>query len=205
MERQNPYLRGKHPTIKRDETVRVVLLIVIGLVFGTVFLLSDRALIIGNRSAVIRGQAVTASAVSAGFVHSLDEYGVHIPKVGHVPIVTPSAFAGPARDLPATPDAVRTLRYGYSVNELDILGMPFIPRKEYGVLLYYETPQEFVGVPAVDYNLRMAGVSGTAPQSAWDFALWRYMWGWLFVVALLGLGFFELGALRRRRDALGLI
>ena len=205
MERQNPYLVGKHPTIRRDEKIRVVLLIVIWLVFGTIFLLSDRALIIGNRSAVIRGQTVTASAVSAGFVHSVDEYGVHIPKVGHVPIVTPSAFGGPARYLPTTPDEVRTLRYVYSINELDVLGMPFIPRKEYGVLLYYETPQEFVGVPAVDYNLRMAGVSGSAPGSAWDFALWRYMWGWLFVVALLGIGFFELGALRRRRDALGLI
>ena len=45
MERQNPYLVGKHPTIRRDEKVRVVLLIVIWLVFGTIFLLSDRALI----------------------------------------------------------------------------------------------------------------------------------------------------------------
>src|SRR3982750_3650756 len=98
MERQNPYLRGKHPTIKRDETIRVVLLIVIGLVFGTIFLLSDRALIIGDRSAVVRGQTVTASAASAGFVHAVDEYGVHIPKIGHIPIVTPRAFGGPARD-----------------------------------------------------------------------------------------------------------
>jgi hypothetical protein len=205
MEAQNPYLAGKHPTIRRDEAIRVVLLVVIGLIFGTIFLLSDRALIIGDRSAVIRGPAVAASALSAGFVRAVDEYGVHIPKVGHIPIVTPSAFGGPPSGLPTTTDEVRTLRYGYSVNELDILGMPFIPRKEYGVLLYYETPGEFVGVPAVAYNLRQAGIPGTPPSGAWDFPLWRHMWGWLFVVALLGIGFFELGALRRRRDALGLI
>ncbi|GAA0329072.1 hypothetical protein GCM10009087_44120 [Sphingomonas oligophenolica] len=202
---QNPFLAGKHPTIRRDEAIRAVLLIVIGLTFGTIFLLSDRPLIIGDRSAVVRGPAVTASAASTGFVHAVDEYGVHIPKVRHVPLVTPSAFGGPPRDLPATPDEVRTLRYGYSINELDILGMPFIPRRQYGVLLYYETPGEFVGVPAVDYNLRMAGIPVAAPLGAWDFPLWRYIWGWLFLIALLGIGFFELGALRRRREALGII
>ena len=31
------------------------------------------------------------------------------------------------------------------------------------------------------------------------------MWGWLFVIAAWGIGLFELGAVQRRRDALGLI
>jgi len=43
------------------------------------------------------------------------------------------------------------------------------------------------------------------PLNDWDFPYWQHMWGWLWLSGLIGIGLFELGALRRRREALGLI
>ena len=34
---------------------------------------------------------------------------------------------------------------------------------------------------------------------------WNHLWGWLFVVAAIGIALFERGALRRRREILDLI
>jgi len=200
----------KHPTIKRDETIRSVLIGVFALATVSVIALSDRPLIIGSRSWVLPGNPMPSGVGPADFASVIDEYGVHIPKLHHRPLFAVAARvpdADPAEPVRIAADSVRpsALRFGYSVRELDILGMPFVPHKEYGHLIYYETPYEFVGAQATDDYLKQVKIPTAKPLNDWDYPYWQHMWGWVWLVGLIGIGLFELGALRRRREALGLI
>lgn len=202
----------KHPTIKRDETIRSVLIGVFVLFTACVIALSDRALIIGSRSWVLPGAALPQNVGPPKFAEAIDEYGVHIPKLHHRPLFAVAARTPDADPREPTPGLEngestqpRPLRFGYSIRELDILGMPFLPSKEYGHVLYYETPYDFAAALATEDYLKQVRIPLAKPLSAWDFPWWQHMWGWLWLISLIGIGLFELGALRRRREALGLI
>ena len=200
----------KHPVIKRDELIRSLLIGGLVLALAMVLLLSDRALIIGSRSWVMPGNPMQPGVGPPDFASVIDDYGAHIPKVRHRPLFAVAARvpdAEPREPNQANPESARPrpLRFGYSIRELDILGMPFVPHKEYGHVIYYETPYEFVGAQATDDYLKQVKIPTAKPLNDWDFPYWQHMWGWLWLIGLIGIGLFELGALRRRREALGLI
>ena len=192
---------AKHPVIVRDMRIRAALLVALVVALTVVGFLTHRAGIIGDRSWVIAGDPLPEGVGPPNFRDSIDGFGLHIMKIGH-----PSMLDQQLRLMKRAPAAPgpSPLRFGYSILETDILGMPFVPRSEYGHVIYYETPEEFVIAPATDDYLKQIRIP-SKPLSAWNFAWWRHLWGWLFVIALLGIAWFELGALRRKREALGLI
>ena len=192
----------KHPVIQRDETIRSILLGVFVLVTAITLVLSDRVLFYGTRSKVIPGAIVPKGALPDTFKGTLDDYGVHIPKFARRPLLSIGAAPDQAYDTlaQATP-----LHFGYSIREGAAIGLPFTATTEHGHVLYYETPHEYVIAPITDDYLRQVKVPMAKPLDAGDYAYWPHLWGWLFVLALIGIGAFELGAQRRRRDALGMI
>jgi len=192
----------KHPVIQRDETIRSILLGVFVLVTAITIVLSDRVLFYGSRSKVIAGAALPKGGLPDDFIRTVDNYGVHIPKFARRPLLSIGAPAGPAYD---TLSQATPLRFGYSIREGAAIGMPFAAGTEHGHVLYYETPHEYVIAPITDDYLRQVKVPMAKPLDDGDYSFWPHRWGWLFVLALLGIGAFELGAQRRRRDALGLI
>jgi hypothetical protein len=86
-----------------------------------------------------------------------------------------------------------------------VLGMPFVYRSQYGPVIYAETDHEFVIAPITDDYLRQMKIRAPGPVDSMSKPWWAYIWGWLFAAGLVGIGWFELGAARRRREALGLI
>ena len=193
----------KHPVIKRDETIRSVLLGMLVLGVVAVLLLSDRPLIIGDRAWVMPGDEIPAGKGPANFNRSLDTFGVHIIKARHRPSFAPKTALPAERE--QSYELPTTLRFGYSIIETDILGMPFVPRKDFGHVIYMETPTEFIAAPITDDYLKQMKFPADKPLGLLGFPWWNHLWGWLFVIAAIGIGWFELGALRRRREALGMI
>lgn len=198
-------MEKKHPTIKRDETIRSVLIGVFVLATASVILLSERPLIMGVRSWVVPGAPLTHGTGPADFADTVDDFGVHVPKVRHRPLFAVATPAPTAEQVSAEYQQRSALGFGYSIREFDLLGMPFVPYREYGRVIYYESPREFAAVSATDDYLKQINVPAAASDNLWAFPFWRHMWGWLFALGLVGIGLFELGAARRRREALGLL
>lgn len=193
----------KHPVIQRDDTIRSILLGLFVLALALAVVLSDRPLFYGSQDDVIPGSPLPGSKLPADFIRIVDNYGLHIPKFRRRPLLSldrdPPAPSIDSRD-DATP-----VRFGYSIIEGAAAGLPFRAATERGHVLYYETPREFVVMPVTDDYLRQVGVPMSKPLDAGDYSFWPHRWGWLFVIAALGIGWFELRAQARRRDALGLI
>lgn len=193
----------KHPVVRRDEKIRSALIGVYVIVLIATIGLSERPIPIGNSPWVMPGTPIPKGSGRVGIATMLDDYGVHIPKFAHVPLLVQRAGLTPVAAAPNAADAA--LAFGYSIVETDILGLPFWFRTDEGHVIYYETPGDYVTVEASDYNLKATGILATTPLASQRFAWWEHLWGWLFVVAAGGTALFELGALRRRREAEGLI
>ena len=192
----------QHPVIQRDDTIRSVLLGVFVLALAITIVLSDRVLFYGSRSKVIAGPVVPAAAMPADFMRVIDDYGVHIPKFARRPLLS----LDKPSDVPlGSTEGATPLRFGYSIIEGQAIGLPFRAGTEQGHVIYYETPREYVIIPITDDYLRQIKLPMTKPLDDGDYSFWPHRWGWLFVIAIAGIGWFELGAQRRRRDALGLI
>ena len=187
------------PVIKRDATIRAVLLGILILGIATTIVLSRRPSVIGTRSGVLPGERIAERDLPPDYARMLDGYGVHILKLGRQRTIPMSV---PITDLT---DEKPPLRYGYSFYEKDLAGMPFIVRKQHGHVIYYENGGEFVVAPVTDDYLRRVGIKRTKPLDDGDFPLWPQMWGWLFVLAIGGYGLFELGAAGRRRAVTGIM
>ena len=188
----------KHPVVVRDELIRAIL---VGAFLVAVFitlLLSNRPLIIGNMPNIVAGTSIPQPAARADASAVLDDYAVHVPKLRHAALVL-QRF-GLARDVPVDEAAPHPLAFGYSIVETDILGMPFWVRTDQGYVIYDETPYEFRAVPVLPVNIKALGISVADTTPGWQLPWWSHLWGWLFVAAVGGLGLFQLGAIRRRRQ-----
>jgi hypothetical protein len=95
---------------------------------------------------------------------------------------------------------------GYSIREVTAAGLPMLSYKELGYVPYLEREGNFQMVPLDESGLNLlASKTGTHLETGYFFPFWNHFWGLLFLIALGGIGLFELGALRRRREALDLI
>lgn len=193
----------KDPIVRRDDGIRSGVLGVGVLVLVVTIGLSERPLVIGNMPDIIAGESATATRPDA--VRIIDEYGVHVLKLRHRPLLYGGAPVAALTEPDPEPNAAQPLRFGYSLIETDILGMPFWVRRDMGPVLFYEQPRDFVAVEANAYNLKSMGVTPKVPVAQQGFAWWGHLWGWLFVASAAGYGLFELGATRRRREAEGMI
>lgn len=190
----------KDPVVARDDTIRSVVLGVIVLAAIGVWMFSERALVIGARSWVMEGAPL--SSTPPNYTRILDEYGVHLPKSQHTPV---SMLRARVHLPEAVEVAPNVMHFGYSIVETSVFGAPYWARKDDGYVIYYETPYEFVYAPVTDDYLRQVKIPGPKPLSSQWFPWWAHFWGWVFPIALAGWGWFELGAMRRRREAEGLI
>lgn len=193
----------KHPVVVRDETIRAIL---VGLYLTAIFavlLTSHRPLIIGNLPNVVAGTRIPIDKARSDATQILDDYAIHVLKLRHAPVIL-QRF-GLARDVVMDETAPRPLAFGYSILETDILGMPFWFRADNGYVVYDETPNEFRELPVLPQNLKALGISVQDTMPTWQMPWWAHLWGWLFVLAAVGLGFFQLSAIRRRRVVEGMI
>lgn len=193
----------KHPVVVRDETIRAVLVGLYLLALFAVLLFSNRPLLIGNMPNVVAGMAIPPGSARADASAVLDGYAVHVPKLRHAALAL--ARLGLVREVPFDETAPRPLSFGYSIIETDILGMPFWFRSDDGYIVYDETPDEFRTLQVMPQNLRALRITATDTLPWWQMPWWAHLWGWAFVLAGGALGLFELGAVRRRREAEGLI
>ncbi|MGH6614253.1 hypothetical protein [Sphingomonas sp.] len=187
------------PVIRRDAMIRGVLLGILILAIATTMVLSKRSRFIGDQSWVLPGAPIAYRDLPRDYVRVLDDYGIHILKLGRQRTIPAGA------PFPVLGDEKPPLRFGYSFYEKTVAAMPFIVRKQHGHVIYYENGAEFVVMPLNDEYLQRIGVKTAKPLDDGDFPLWPHMWGWLFVVAIAGVGLFELGAARRRREVTGIM
>lgn len=194
----------KHPVIVRDETIRAIL---VGLYLTAIFLVlftSNRPLIIGNLPNVVAGTRIPLDKARSDATRILDDEAIHVMKMRHAPLILQRL--GLARDEVVVDEtAPRPLAFGYSILENDVLGMPFWFRADNGYVIYDETPDEFRVVPVSPENLKALGITQPDTMPTWQMPWWQHLWGWLFVLAAIGLGLFQLGAIRRRRVVEGII
>ena len=193
----------KEPVVRRDDGIRSALLGIGVMALGLTIGLSERPLIIGNMPDIVTGESATATRPDAARI--IDEYGVHVLKLRHPPLLLGLAAVVVRDGSDPKKHETRPLHFGYSLIETDLLGMPFWVRRDLGEVLFYDEAQEFVAVEANDYNLKSMGMTPGTPITEQGFAWWTHLWGWLFVAAAGGYGLFELGATRRRRTAEGMI
>jgi hypothetical protein len=111
----------------------------------------------------------------------------------------------------AAPSYARSaVRLGYSVREIDALGMPLFAYKEVGYVLYFDDWDSddpyLLAAPVGDDGLAVLRKEvGSDIGSGWIFPFWAYFWGW--VPLLLGVvwGWLQYRRRARRRAALGII
>ena len=190
----------KHPVIKRDETIRSVLIgvVVIAAVFA--IFLSDKPLGLTNRPWVDPVAAIPARADLPELKRFIQNWAYFVPKANHTPL-----FAVLDRRPPRAEGEPRPM-LGYSIREVAAAGLPMLSYKELGYVLYVEREGNFQMVPLDEAGLDLlTSKTGTHLEAGYLFPFWNHFWGLLFLVALGGIGLFELGALRRRREALDLI
>jgi hypothetical protein len=198
-------MEDSDPIIARDGILRSVILSVIVLYAAIVLLFSDRPLLIGSKPWIMPGASIKLARAPRGYLEALDQYGVHSPKLRHPPLYMLRAPVLRPPSPNPIPVEIDTLHFGYSIVETSILGAPYWLGKDDGYVVYYEMPDEFVYAPVTDDYLRQVKLPGPKPLSSQSFAWWAHVWGWVFPLALGGWGWFEIGAMRRRREALGLI
>lgn len=189
----------KDPVVRRDEAIRSGLIGTLVVLLVATIGLSERPLIIGNQPYVMAGIAATPTRPDAQAI--MDRFGIHTLKLRRRPLLLLNRPPPP----PPAPAGLPPLRFGYAIVETDVLALPFWFRRDDGNVLFYETPRDYVSVEANAYNLHSMGVTPAVPVERQGFAWWSHLWGWLFVAAAAGIGLFELGAVRRRREAEGMI
>jgi len=192
------------PIVARDGKIRSAILGAIVLYAVAMLVFTDRAVLIGSRPLVMPGESIPLSAAPAGYLDALDQHGVHSPKLSHSPLYLwrMPALAPRVERRPLAPDR---LHFGFSVVETSILGAPYWFSKDDGYVVYYETLREYVYAPVTEDYMRQVKLPGPVPLSRQSFLWWQHVWGWVFPLALAGWGWFELGAMRRKRDAEGII
>jgi hypothetical protein len=190
----------KHPVIKRDETIRSILIGVVVLAAAFAILLSDRPLGLTNRPWVAPVAAIPARADLPEMRRFIQNWAYFVPKANHTPL-----FAVLDRRPPKAEGEPQPM-LGYSIREVTAAGLPMLSYKELGYVLYLERDGNFQMVPMDEAGLNLlATKTGGHLETGYVFPFWEHFWGLLFLVALGAIGLFELGALRRKRDALGLI
>lgn len=192
------------PIVARDAKIRSAMIGVIVLYAATLLLFTPRAVLIGSRPWIMPGASIPLSRAPAGYLDALDQYGVHSPKLSHSPLYLwrMPKFGPRIERRPLAPDR---LHFGYAIIETSILGAPYWYSKDDGYVVYYETLREFVYAPVTEDYMRQVKLPGPMPLSRQRFPWWRHVWGWIFPLALAGWGWFELGAMRRKRAAEGFI
>ncbi len=187
------------PVVKRDETLRAIILAVMVVATGLTIILSRKPILMTDRQWVAYVAPLPAKADARVLASWIDSAGTIAEKFERKPGV----------ELPAlTPASVKDapLMVGYSIREKAAFGMSFAASEDEGYVIYRDRGDYFETIA-----LTPEGWAGVEKRAGVQFPihgippLWKYYWGWLFFLALAGYGWFEAVAARHRREAAGVI
>ncbi|MGY4398635.1 hypothetical protein ACVWZA_003843 [Sphingomonas sp. UYAg733] len=95
---------------------------------------------------------------------------------------------------------------GYSFRQISVMRLPLIGYRELGLALYQEQADGYRMVPLNDdYIAELEKEPGARLDTNYIFPWWKYAWGWLFAVALIGWYLLQRRAERAAREASGII
>lgn len=174
-------------------------------------LVSGRSLVLGNRETVADVMAIPEgkTEILSSLETIVDDYGVHmlhaptkaellyrtLAAAGRMPIA-----AEPAKHVTQRP------RYGYSIIEYSLFGMPFGWSANEGYVLYTDDRDELVTAKLTDYaEAKFRQELGRDPAEGFIFPFWAHMWGWAYVAAIGLWIWLYLRHAQRRREELGMI
>jgi len=112
------------------------------------------------------------------------------------------------RTKPASPgDWYRSnpAKLGYSINEVVALSMPFFATKDYGYTLYVDGDSTMFFYPLDDDMLKLLRNEVKAPVGeGFTFRWWNHMWGWIPLLALIGIIVLEVrrAGIKRRQSGI---
>lgn len=187
--------------IRRDERIRGIVLASFVIILAGIVLLSHRPIWPTNRPRVA-WVADLPARTDKGKIDNFISYGIFVPQVEHAPILQMAAAAEKIApiDINALP------RLGYSYREIDLFGLPLIGYPEFGYVLYHDRGAMLQMMPLEADGLNLLErETGARLERGFIFPFWESCWGLLVIAAGAGIWLFELGAARRKREALGMI
>ncbi|THD34850.1 MAG: hypothetical protein E7773_14435 [Sphingomonas sp.] len=96
-------------------------------------------------------------------------------------------------------------RLGYSIKEFVVLSMPFFATKDYGYTLYVDGDSTMFFYPLDDDMLHKLREEVKAPVGeGFTFRWWNHMWGWIPLLALVGIVVLEVrrAVIKRRQSGI---
>jgi hypothetical protein len=176
-----------------------------------ILLTSDRGWVLGSRSTVADVGAIPngPGEIQSHLEQIVDEYGVHSVHA-RTNAETLYYILVAAGRMPAPPPndghVVERPRYGYSIVEYSLFGMPFGWSTEDGYTLYTNDRWELVtGKPTDTALAQLTKEIGHDPAQGFFFPFWAHAWGWAYLAAIGLWGWLYHRAIVRRREALGMI
>jgi len=177
------------------------------MLLGSIFF-SGRFIVLSDPPVIAHLSAVKIPPELGDMVGVLDEYGVHLQRRrSRVEIALTNAQRLSGAQLePSSYGNMTEPMIGYSIREWGFLGMPFGWKREYGTVLYVKN----------DWGMLYSELK----PGAWDvinkangrdvtrdgfFPFWNHIWGWLFILGLIGAWWLWQRGNDRRREDLGLI
>ena len=104
-----------------------------------------------------------------------------------------------------SPGARPALKVGWSFREISMLGLPLWAYREYGLVTYLEEPAGYQIAILMPQQIELLEeLTGHAYRGR-SFPFWKYMWGWLIVLAFAAVFFLFLREEARKREEAGII
>jgi|GEM_PF-5732740 len=97
------------------------------------------------------------------------------------------------------------IKVGFAIREVSVLRLPIWASDEFGLVTYFERPDGYqIALMNEDQIGLLERISGRS-YAGRSFALWKHLWGWLFVLGLIGWYLLHRRALAKWREETGVI
>jgi hypothetical protein len=134
-----------------------------------------------------------AQTDQAKFSEFLRYTGIAVTRAVKAPITAPVMSESP-------------VELGYSFRQISVMRLPLFGYRELGLSLYQEQADGYRMVPLNDdYKAELEKETGAPLNTNYIFPWWKYAWGWLFVVALIGWYMLQRRAEAAAREVSGII
>jgi hypothetical protein len=97
------------------------------------------------------------------------------------------------------------IKVGFAIREVSILRVPLWASDEYGLVTYFERAEGYrIALMSEEQVALLERLSGRS-YAGRSFALWRHLWGWLFVLGLIAWYLLHRRAAAKWREETGII
>ena len=190
-------------TVPRRWPQAILAVILIG-VFLAAQLLSDRPQMPLKRPWIDHVADLPAGAGEARYQRFADSGGV-LPTGRRLTVSTLKRAVDEASDPGFRADA--PVRLGYSIKEYVALAMPFFAHEDLGYALYVDDGGQYMYFgPIGDEGLKLLRDETRTPiGEGFTFRWWNHMWGWIPLLALIGIIVLEIRRARIKRSQSGIL